>query len=224
MIGLDRKRVIDLIILILAILGIGISVELTQIHVLTHTDPEFHSVCALSEGVNCETVALSPYSVFAGLPVSVWGIIGYLLLAGLVISGITKRRIHATWPYGGLLVLSTVYAATSAVLAYISFTRIDSLCLFCMATYIINIGLLMLTISATFRLRLNPIKSFTADVAAMVRRPLISAMPTAGRPTSRRHRDHAAVTPKAAGLPTSFLMSRRARCSTARAASRKAAR
>lgn len=56
-----------------------------RIHVFVHTDPSYHSVCAMSDGVNCETVAVSPYSVFAGLPVSVWGIAGYVVLGGLAL-------------------------------------------------------------------------------------------------------------------------------------------
>ena len=33
--------------------GLGLSAELTRIHLLVHTDPSYHSVCAVSEGINC---------------------------------------------------------------------------------------------------------------------------------------------------------------------------
>ena len=59
--------------ILLYLLGVLVSIELTRIHLFVHTDPAYQSVCAVSEGVNCETVAISPYSVFAGLPVSVDG-------------------------------------------------------------------------------------------------------------------------------------------------------
>ncbi len=173
--GPEGKRGLLWIVLLLAVAGIAVSVELTRIHVSTHTDPEFHSICALSEEVNCETVALSPYSVFLGLPVSVWGIIGYLFLAGLAISGIPKRRLHDTWPCGGLLALSVFFFTGSAVLAYISFFRIDSVCLFCAASYVINTVLLILSIAAVARRRLHPLKAVAADVGAMLRRPLLLA-------------------------------------------------
>jgi uncharacterized membrane protein len=58
---------------LLSLLGVAVAIELTRIHVFVHIDPSYHSVCAMSEGLNCETVAVSPYSVFAGLPVSVLG-------------------------------------------------------------------------------------------------------------------------------------------------------
>jgi uncharacterized membrane protein len=63
----------------LCLVGIAVSAELTRVHVFVHTDPDYHSLCAMSEGINCETVAISPYSVFAGLPVSVWGLAGMAL-------------------------------------------------------------------------------------------------------------------------------------------------
>lgn len=169
------KRGIDWIVLLLAVSGIAVSVELTRIHVSTHTDPEFHSVCALSEEVNCETVALSPYSVFLGLPVSVWGIIGYLFLAGLVMSGLIARRLHDTWPYGGLLLLSLFFFSGSAVLAYLSLFKIDSVCLFCAASYVINTAVLILAVLALVRRRLHPLKAVAADVEAMFRRPFLPA-------------------------------------------------
>ena len=106
---MDRKGrlIVFLAAALLSLWGLWIAVELTQIHYMTHTDPNFHAVCALSEGVNCETVALSPYSVFMGLPVSVWGIYGYLFMAALSLWGMSKWRLHSAWPLGGMTLLST---------------------------------------------------------------------------------------------------------------------
>ena len=160
-----------IVIAVLCLLGIAVSIELTKIHVLTHTDPEFHAVCAVSEGMNCETVALSPYSVFAGLPVSVWGIVGYVLMALLAISRAWRRHLHPMWPNGGLWLLSCVYFLTSVILAYISFARIDSLCLFCMASYAINTLLMLLSIWLLYGYRLNPVSALLADAKALFERP-----------------------------------------------------
>ena len=68
----EPPRGLVIAFVLLCLLGLGVSIELSRIHVFVHTDPSYHSVCAMSEGVNCETVAASPYSVFAGLPVAVW--------------------------------------------------------------------------------------------------------------------------------------------------------
>jgi protein-disulfide isomerase/uncharacterized membrane protein len=131
-----------------SLLGIFISIKLTQIHVSVHTDPEYHAVCAVSEGVNCETVAFSPYSVFLGLPVSVWGILGYVTIGIIALWALHPKRLHSQWGLGILFLLATFSVTASAALAYISITRIDSLCLFCLASYIINLLLLTVAIVA----------------------------------------------------------------------------
>jgi protein-disulfide isomerase/uncharacterized membrane protein len=100
----------------------------------------------MSDGINCETVALSPYSVFMGVPVSLWGVAGYLLMAMLSASGAREKKLHATWPIGFLLILALASVGASLALAAISITRIDSLCLFCTGSYVINVALLIVAI------------------------------------------------------------------------------
>ena len=149
------SRYISLPMIVLCILGLIVSVELTNIHVFTHTDPDFHSICAVSESINCETVALSPYSVFAGLPVSVWGIMGYLAFGLLVTWGLFGPRRIPPWFFGGLIFLSSVFVCISIILQFISWTRIDSLCLFCTLSYVINLALFTLSFLAVRRARVD---------------------------------------------------------------------
>jgi protein-disulfide isomerase/uncharacterized membrane protein len=160
-----------LVFALLCLLGVGVSVELSRIHIFVHTDPSYHSVCAMSEGVNCETVAASPWAVFAGLPVSLWGVLGYLTMGSLALWGASKRRLHTAWPWGSLLLLSGFATAVSAILATISFSRIDSLCLFCMTSYAINGVLLIVAILATRPSRGWPINLLGLDVRAALARP-----------------------------------------------------
>lgn len=161
---------------LLSLLGVAVAIELTRIHIFVHTDPSYHSVCAMSEGVNCETVAVSPYSVFAGLPVSVWGLVGYLVMGGLALWFLGKRRLHPTWPLGLLLVLSAFSVATSAVLAFISATRIDSFCLFCMGSYAINTGLFIVSLIAWKQTRARAWDLGLDDVKALIARPVVFAV------------------------------------------------
>ena len=76
-------------------------VYLTYLHYKTYTDFAYSSFCALSKTINCDTVAQSPWSVAAGLPVSVWGIFGYLLL--LLIFFLAKDLNDATGLVTGTL-------------------------------------------------------------------------------------------------------------------------
>ena len=171
--GAVTGRIPLLLVLVLALIGVGVSIELSRIHYFTHTDPVYKSVCAVNETVNCETVARSPYSVFFGAPVSAWGIFGYVLIAAFAVWGLNRRRLHPLWPFGVLTGLIGAALVASSFLAYISFTRIDSVCLFCTTLYLINLILLGTIIGWAIRQRLNPIKAIGADARAVFSKPLI---------------------------------------------------
>lgn len=160
-----------LVFALLCLLGLAASVELSRIHVFVHTDPSYHTLCAVSEAVNCETVAASPWAVFAGLPVSLWGVLGYLVMGILALWGWSKKRLHPAWPWGLLLLLSSFSVAASAILAFISFTRIASLCLFCMTSYAISIALLVVAVLATRSARGQSVAFLGLDVKTAIARP-----------------------------------------------------
>ena len=151
--------------------GIAVSVELTHIHLFVHTDPSYHSICAVSEGLNCETVAESPHSVFLGLPVAVWGIIGYLMMGILALSAMFQQRPHPTWPWGILLAFASCCVGVSVALAYISATQIDSLCLFCMASYLVNVALLATSFVIVKQWQLPVAQVLRSDIKALLLRP-----------------------------------------------------
>jgi uncharacterized membrane protein/predicted DsbA family dithiol-disulfide isomerase len=160
-------------ILVLALAGVATSVELTRIHYLTHTDPSFHSVCAVNETVNCETVAQSPYSVFLGLPISIWGLAAFLAFAVLAGWGLTRRRLHAGWPAGLLFAAAVVAAGVSGLMGWISYVRIDALCLFCVTLYGLSAVLLPVTGSLLRVRRSGPLRALGADLGGLVRRPVL---------------------------------------------------
>ena len=162
---------------VLCVLGACLSVELLRLHVKVYTDPAYHALCAVNEQFNCETVAVSPYAVFAGLPVALWGIVGYLFMGGLCLWGLTRRKQPPdTWPLGFLFWLSLVSVLVSAVLFFISHREIHSLCLLCMATYVINGLLFGLTILELRRLKSGPLKTLGMDTKAVSGRRLASSL------------------------------------------------
>ena len=123
--------------------GTVVSVYLTYLHYKTYTDFAYSSFCALSKTINCDTVAQSPWSVAAGLPVSVWGIFGYLLL--LLIFFLAKDLNDATGPMWALFtVLTGCFSFVSIFLGYIASFKIHAYCLLCLSVYAINFLLLYL--------------------------------------------------------------------------------
>jgi protein-disulfide isomerase/uncharacterized membrane protein len=167
-----RGRALLFAVLALSAVGFGVAAHLTRIHYYTHTDPGYQSMCAVSEKVNCETVAESVYSTFLGLPVSAWGLAAYAVFAALAIWGLTRRRLTDTWPRGALALLATLALAGSGILAFLSFFRIDSMCIFCMILYGINAALFGLGIALVATSGRGPFALVAADLEAALRRPL----------------------------------------------------
>jgi uncharacterized membrane protein len=69
-------------IFFLIIAGLANATYLSISHYRVYTDIGYRSFCAISKAINCDTVSQSPYSIFLGLPVPIWGIIGYLFAGG----------------------------------------------------------------------------------------------------------------------------------------------
>ncbi|MBN2722698.1 MAG: thioredoxin domain-containing protein [Deltaproteobacteria bacterium] len=142
----------------LILIGLSFSIYLTILHIKVFLQTDYaaaSSVCSINEGFNCETVAENSYSVFAAVPVSVWGMVGYLfMLAGAVMGNFKKiRRIAIGWS----LAFVGIGCLVSATLGYISITKISSICIFCFGTYIINFSLLGILIWMLLKHKDNPV-------------------------------------------------------------------
>lgn len=133
--------------LIFALAGLGVALALARLHVRAHAG--FASFCAISEHVNCDRVATSPYSVALGLPVAIWGVLGFTLLGALAAWGLLPRRLHASWPSGLLLVASAGAVASSIALALVSELAIGAFCILCAAAWTLSGLVLVAAVRAT---------------------------------------------------------------------------
>jgi len=150
--------------LVLCALGALLSAELLRLHVRVHTDPNYHSLCAISEAIDCESVAFSSYAVAAGLPIALWGLMGYLFMGGLCIWGIRGFREASVWPFGILFWLSLLASLISVLLFSVSVQLIGSLCIFCMAIYGVNLLLWGVTIVGLIRLKIGPVSALRKEI------------------------------------------------------------
>lgn len=144
----------------LACIGIINFGMLSYTHYRVHADPNYTSFCAISKDINCDTVANSPYSVAAGLPVSVWGLAGFLLVLALLLQCYRLNDLtRHLW--SSLFLLGSAFTIASLYFAYISTFLIKSFCLLCMGAYAVNFGLLFISWIARRRLHLKPLVSST---------------------------------------------------------------
>jgi protein-disulfide isomerase/uncharacterized membrane protein len=137
--------------LLLCTVGACLSADLLRLHVNVHTDPDYHSYCAMSARVNCDTVAASDFSVFLGLPVALWGLVGYAGLGALTVWGLRRHRYGETWPLGMAFWLALGCALLGVALYLVSHMVIRSVCVVCAGSYLVNFGLAFMAFMALRR-------------------------------------------------------------------------
>ena len=131
-------------VLVLALAGFMNSVYLSVSHYRVYTDLTYKSFCAISQALNCDTVSQSTYSVLWGVPVAVWGTIGYFFFIILLLFARTNAaKPNRIWPL--LFVLALFFSLYSIILALISTFYIGSLCIMCIVSYGISFLLLYYT-------------------------------------------------------------------------------
>jgi uncharacterized membrane protein len=118
---------------IVAARGLALAVWLEVVHYRAYTAPLASTFCSVGENLDCQSVALSRYSMFLGVPMPIWGIAGFLSL-------LIAARQRSRW----LLPLSAVAALASVVLLGISLFSIGSLCLLCEGVHLLSVVLLVL--------------------------------------------------------------------------------
>jgi len=156
--------------LALALGGLGLAGFLVRLHRQAHAG--IASFCAINATFNCDRVATSRFSVFLGLPVAVWGTLGYGLAAGLAAWGLARRG-SSPWPRGLLFLVAAAAAAASAVLALVSEFLIGSWCLLCVASWASSLALLG---AAAMACRPGGVaRSVRDDLAALRANPLGAA-------------------------------------------------
>ena len=124
----------------LVIAGLLDSIYLAVSHYRVYTDVGYKSFCAISRAINCDTVSQSPYAIFLGLPVPVWGIIGYTLLL-LFLLPAAGKTIEKNRMWSLVFWLTLAFSAYSVVLALISSYLIGSYCIMCIISYGVNLAL-----------------------------------------------------------------------------------
>jgi uncharacterized membrane protein/protein-disulfide isomerase len=140
--------------LVVTIAGIVNSVYLAITHYKNYADLTYKSFCAISRAINCDTVAQSPWSILAGLPVAYWGVLGYTLF--LVVLFRLKKRQHqllSQWVF--LLLLSSIFSSAAIYFGYVSYSKIDSYCILCILNHCFSLILFLYCLISYNRFRQN---------------------------------------------------------------------
>ena len=96
---------------------------------------------------NCHAVTAGRWGVFLGVPLSIWGLLGYLAVFGLALLGIQSEA----WARRALTLiagLAALFVAIDVVLAIAMIAIIRFYCLFCLMTYVVNVTLFLLAVQS----------------------------------------------------------------------------
>lgn len=160
---------------LLSLVGLAASIELTRLHYLLHTDPAHQSWCHVGATINCDAVERSSYAVLFGVPLAVWGVLGYLVFLGVLLSARWSQK-HSLWPRGALWGLGLLFTVFSAYNAYISFVLLEAMCLLCLSTYVTNLALLLITGLSLRSTGLGLLRPIWTDLRSLIAQPLASGL------------------------------------------------
>ena len=92
----------------------------------------------------CETVQLSKWAFFLGVPVAAWGVAYYAVIFGLAVAGIQDRFADSRRIPLALVALTAVGLLFSAWLTYLELWVIHAICRWCVVSAVLAVMLFAL--------------------------------------------------------------------------------
>jgi len=137
-----KKRTLGIILLVLSLIGVGLTVYLTY----QHFKVDESAFCNFNDYLNCDIVNKSEYSEFAGIPVSIMGMVAYVVFFIYSI-GLLKSARWAQRSTGLMTVFGGVSLLISLVLTYIEFFVLYAVCIFCLSQQFVILFIFLLLLS-----------------------------------------------------------------------------
>lgn len=126
-----------------SLVGIGIScVSLVEFFHIQKAGLEEASFCSINDVINCDIVNSSSYSSLFGIPLAMWGLLFYLVIAVLSLHvRVSKKDKKASLSF--IFWTSVIGLVWTLRMAYVSAFILEAVCLTCMGQYVINIFLVI---------------------------------------------------------------------------------
>lgn len=134
-----------LINIIFTVLAIGLHFYLTQkFYALQNGTSSGESFCNLNTLWNCDVVSTSSYAKVFGHPLALWAMVtNAVFLLVQVLTFLNPGQSSSLWAKSSSIGSVTIFLA-SVVMAFISFTQLSNLCLFCFLAYGLSVASLIL--------------------------------------------------------------------------------
>ena len=135
-----------IILTVLALIGLALSIELCIVYYNANFNLEAKpSICAISESMDCDSVARTAYSQFFGIPLSLWGVFLYLFFLFMIYVDKIKKIKFLNFlnvfknQISYIFCIGLLSFIISMILGCISVKKINSICIFCFMTYLIDL-------------------------------------------------------------------------------------
>jgi uncharacterized membrane protein len=133
-----RSFGLPVLVLLLALAGIGVSGYLTYTHWFNK------SVVCAGFG-SCDVVAQSSYSHMGPIPVALFGLLGYVAILALAAFRLRVGDRWGDWPLLLIWGMALGGVAYSAYLTYLELFVIDAVCIWCVTSAVIMVGILLVS-------------------------------------------------------------------------------
>ncbi len=137
-----------LVTLLLSLIGIAVSGFLFYLHLgLMRGELLGGAACRAAGAFNCYAVTAGPWGTFLGVPLALWGLVGYIVVFALSLLGRQSQEwaVHALTL---ILLLAAIFVGVDLVLLAIMALAIRYYCLLCLTTYGVNLILLVISARA----------------------------------------------------------------------------
>lgn len=140
---LDLRRIGALFCSITSVAGVGVSTYLTVLKFKMSYTPCLtpYGGCQIGS-MNCEEALGSAWSIFLGLPISLWGSGFYLATGMLAILVAVRRNAFGGTAAHLLLTLACLGVLVSAALGAYTFLALGTACPYCVTLYVVSVLLL----------------------------------------------------------------------------------
>lgn len=138
------KKNFIVVVVLLALCGAGVAMELSLLHAKQILQPGFVSFCSWSDTFNCDVVAQSRWSELFGIPIASLGLLYYIFIA--LLSALASRKTDDLRFVAPLIfTLAGVSLLYSIFLAYISSAVIRTICILCSGLHLINAAMFVVS-------------------------------------------------------------------------------
>ena len=132
------------LILAFALAGLAFAGTSAWVHYRLITDPTYVSPCDINAKFSCSQVYLSRFGSVAGVPVALFGMVWFALVA--LIAGLSRTEEKPTSPAASyVFALATVGLAVILYLGWASFFVLKTGCVLCMGTYVAVIAIFIIS-------------------------------------------------------------------------------